>query len=50
MKDYVQFFLKLKIENNKHYTEEECNKINESHKKLGFTFEIKSENTRKILV
>jgi hypothetical protein len=47
MKDYVEFFLKIKIENNKHYTEEECNKINESHHKLGFTFEIKSENTRK---
>ena len=47
MKDYVEFFLKLKIENNKHYTEEECNKINESHHKLGFTFEIKPENTRK---
>ena len=47
MKDYVEFFLKIKIENNSHYTEDECNKINESHKQLGFSFEIKSENTRK---
>ena len=48
MKDYVEFFLKIKIEKNIHYTEDECNKINESHKQLGFSFEIKSENTRKI--
>ena len=34
MKDYVEFFLKLKIENNKHYIEEECNKMNESHVNL----------------
>jgi hypothetical protein len=47
MKDYVEFFLKIKIENNKHYTPEECDRINNSHKKLGFSFEIKSENTCK---
>ena len=37
MKDYVELFLKMKIENNKHYSPEECNRINSSHKKLGFT-------------
>ena len=45
MKDYVEFFLKIKIENNKFYTPEECERINKSHNDLGFTFEIKSENT-----
>ena len=45
MKDYVENFLKIKIENNKHYTPEECERINTSHRKLGFNFEIKSENT-----
>ena len=50
MKDYVEFFLKLKIENNEHYSSEECEQINKSHKDLGLSFEIKSENTQKILV
>ena len=27
MKDYVEFFLKIKIENNQHYTTDECKKI-----------------------
>ena len=39
MKDYVEFFFKIKIQNNKHYTPEECNKINKSHRELGFNFE-----------
>ena len=47
MKDYVSFFLKIKIQNNKHYTVEECKEINEAHQKMGFKFEIKSEDTRK---
>ena len=47
MKDYVEFFLKIKIENNKHYTPEECERINKSHKQLGFNFEIKSDDTCK---
>ena len=46
MKDYVEFFLKIKIENNQHYTPDECRKINESHRAMGFNFEIKSENTQ----
>jgi len=47
MKNYVEFFLKIKIENNKHYTEEECKRINESHKQLGFNFKVESKNTCK---
>ena len=47
MKDYVEFFLKNKIENNKHYTAEECKRINGSHKQLGFSFKIKSDDTCK---
>jgi hypothetical protein len=47
MKDYVEYFLKVKVENNKHYTPEECLKINEAHKAMGFNFEIQSENTSK---
>ena len=44
MRDYVGNFLKKKIENSGVKTLEECNKINESHKKLGFKFEVKPEN------
>ena len=45
MKNYVQEFIKMKIENTKRYTEYECNTINENHKLLGFNFEIKPEDT-----
>ena len=27
MKDYVEFFLKIKIENNQHYTPDACRKL-----------------------
>ena len=47
MKNYVEFFLKMKVENTKHYTDEECNEINNSHKELGFNFQIEKENTKK---
>ena len=47
MKEYVQNFLQMKIENNAVLTQEECDKLNEHHKKLGFTFIIKPENTKK---
>jgi hypothetical protein len=47
MKDYVEFFLKIKIENNQHYSPEECEHINKSHQAMGFNFVIKSENTCK---
>ena len=47
MKDYVEFFLKMKIQNNKHYSPEECDKINNSHSHLGFSFNVESNNTCK---
>ena len=47
MKDYVEFFLKIKIQNNKHYTPEECDRINQSHQKLGLNVEIQYEDTCK---
>jgi len=47
MKDYVGFFLKMKVENTKHYTHEKCDEINASHKDLDFNFEIKPEDTIK---
>ena len=47
MKDYVEFFLKIKIENNQHYTKEECDEINKSHQAMGFSFKIESKNTSK---
>ena len=50
MKQYVSFFLKIKIENNKHYTPEECEEINTVHKQMGFIFEIKSKILERILV
>ena len=46
MKDYVAHFIKMKIENSGLMTDEECNEVNEYHKNLGFTFEIKSENCK----
>ena len=36
----------MKIENSGIKNQDECNKINESHKDLGFDFEIKPENTK----
>ena len=47
MKDYVEFFLKLKIQNNKHYSEEECERINKSHTDLGLNIHIRSADTSK---
>ena len=47
MKDYVEFFLKIKIQNNKHYTPEECDRINQSHQNLGLDIKIQSEDTCK---
>ena len=41
------FFLKIKIQNNKHYTKEECKIINESHRQLGFSFTIRTRETCK---
>jgi hypothetical protein len=46
MKDYVGCFLKMKLENSGIKTQEECDKVNEYHNRLGFNFEIKPEDTR----
>ena len=47
MKDYVGKFVKLKLENDGTKTAEECERINEYHKSLGFDFEVKPEDCRK---
>ena len=46
MRDYVGNFLKMKIENSGVKSSEECKTINDSHKKLGFTFEVTPENCK----
>ena len=43
MKEYVEFFLKIKIEINKFYSPEDCERINKSHKDLGLNLKIVSE-------
>ena len=45
MKEYVGNFLKMKLENSGVKTQEECDEVNEYHKRLGFNFEIQPENT-----
>ena len=40
----------MKIENDKHLSQEECDSVNEYHNELGFDFVIKPENTCKTLV
>ena len=47
MRAYVGNFLKMKIENSGIETAEECNKINESHYKLGFDFVIEPSKCQK---
>ena len=47
MKEYVGSFLKMKLENSGFKTQTECDEINDYHKKLGFNFEIKPEDTIK---
>ena len=47
MKNYVETFIKLKVENSGVLTQEECDEINKAHKELGFDIEIKPENTAK---
>ena len=46
MRKYVGNFLKIKIENTRTYTAEECDELNKTHKAQGFDFEIKPENTQ----
>ena len=45
MRDYVGHFIKMKIYNSRIKDQQECNDINDYHKRLGFTFEIKPEDT-----
>ena len=47
MKEFVGSFLKMKIENNKHLTEAECEDLNKSLKAIGLNFQVHSNNTRK---
>jgi stage III sporulation protein SpoIIIAA len=47
MKEDVEFFLKPKIMNNKHYTEEECRHTNKTHKGINLDVRIRSEETQK---
>ena len=49
MKKYVEFFLKIKIENNKHYTTEECERINKSHKRRVLVLKLNRKILAKIL-
>ena len=46
MKKYIDFFIKIKIQNNGFLTPEQCNEINESHKKKNLDVHIKSEDTK----
>ena len=41
MKDYVAYFIKMKIENSGIMTDKECQEVNDYHKNLGFDFAIK---------
>jgi hypothetical protein len=45
MKEYVGHFYEMKQKNSGVKSQEECDKINKSHKDLGFSFEIKPEDT-----
>ena len=47
MKEYVESFLKMEIQNDKHYSEEECDRINKSYQQLGLNIHIGSEDTTK---
>ena len=45
MKQYVEHFLKMNIENSKTLTQEECHKLNDSHKRMGFNVFIEPHST-----
>ena len=47
MNKYVGHFIKMKIENDKPLSQEDCDSVNEYHEKIGFDFVIKPENTCK---
>ena len=48
MKDYVAYFLKMKIENTQEYSQAECDAINQQHKDLGFDCIIEPKDTKNI--
>ena len=45
MREYVGNFIKMKLENSGVENQAECDEVNAYHKRLGFTFEIKPEDT-----
>ena len=45
MREYVGNFIKLKIEDSGVKAQAECDEVNQYHKRLGFTFEVRPENT-----
>ena len=45
MKTFVARFFKMKIENTKNLTLDECTNINEYHASIGLNIDIKPENT-----
>lgn len=45
MREYVGNFIKMKIENSEVKNQKKCDEVNEYHKRLGFNFEIKPEDT-----
>ena len=47
MREYVGNLIKIKLENSGVKNQAECDEVNAYHKRLGFTFEIKPENTIK---
>ena len=47
VKDYVAYFIKMKIENSGLMTDDECKEVNEYHKNLGFKFTTEKENCKK---
>ena len=47
MREYVGNFIKMKLENSGVKNQAECDEVNAYHKRLGFTFEIKPEDTVK---
>ena len=47
MREYVGNFINMKIESSGVKTQAECDEVNAYHKRLGFNFEIKPEDTIK---
>ena len=47
MKDYVAYFIKMKIENSGLMNDAECKEVNEYHKGMGFNFEVEPSKCKK---